>query len=56
MMRMIFLAKALGNPLKKMTPQQKALAEMKIQQLMYEIHYCNVQPTPYFPLSDNPMY
>ena len=37
---------SIGASLKKMAPQQKALAKMKIQPLMYEIQYCNVQPTP----------
>ena len=36
----------IGASLKKMPDQQKALAKMKIQQLLYEIQYCNVQPTP----------
>ena len=40
--------KSIGASL-KMIPQQKALAKMKIEQLMYKIQYCNVQPTPYFP-------
>ena len=42
----------------KMSAQQKCLAKLKIQQVMYDIQYCdsNMQSASYFPPSDNPMY
>ena len=43
----------IGATLKKMPEQQKALAKMKIQQVLYEIQYCNVQPVPFYPSQDN---
>lgn len=42
--------RSIGASLKKMTDQQKALAKMKIQRLMYETKYC---PSP---LSDSSLY
>ena len=51
---------SIGASLKKMAPQQKALAKMKIQQLLYEIQFnvqpSPVQPSPYYPPSETPMY
>ena len=37
---------SIGSTLKKITPQQKALAKLKIQQIMYEMQFCNNQPPP----------
>ena len=34
----------------KMSAQHKALAKMNIQQLRYEIDYCNVQPPDFIPI------
>lgn len=47
---------SVGATLKKMTDQQKALAKMKIQQVMYEIQYCPVQPTSFYAGSDSSIY
>ena len=44
---------SIGASMKKMAPQQKSLAKIKIQQLLYEIEYGHSQ---YYPLSDTPMY
>lgn len=40
-----------------MTDQQKALAKIKIQQVVYEVQYCNTQPaSSYYPPSENSLY
>lgn len=46
---------SVGATLKTMAPQQKSLAKLRIQQVMYEIQYCNAQPSPssYFPSAEN---
>lgn len=43
---------SIGATLKTMTPQQKSLAKVRIQQVMYETQYSSVQPCQYYP-SDN---
>lgn len=43
---------SIGASLKNMTVQQKGLAKMRIQQIMYEVQFCNVSPTTYYPHSD----
>ena len=39
---------SIGATLKTMTLQQKALAKMRIQQMLYEIQFCNMQTPPYY--------
>ena len=39
-------AKSVAGTLKKMTPEQRAMAKLKIQQVLYEVQYCLPQ-APY---------
>ena len=39
-------ARSMAGSLRKMTPEQRALAKMKIQQILYETQYCMPQ-APY---------
>ena len=38
-----FYAQSVASTLRTMTPQQKALAKIKIQQILYETHNCMSQ-------------
>lgn len=39
-------AKSVAATLKKMSPEQRAMAKLKIQQVLYEVQYCMPQ-APY---------
>ena len=45
-------AQSIAGTLRKMTPEQRAMAKMKIQQILYEIQYC-IPQTPYLDMSSD---
>ena len=48
-----FFGRSIGATLKTMSPQQKALAKMRIQQVMYEVQYCSVEPPNFYPPTES---
>lgn len=49
----LLFGQSIGASLQTLLPQQKALAKMRIQQVLYDVQYCNVQASPYYPQSEN---